>query len=278
MRVQYQFSSRKTKRATKSPKMRKQREKYPSIAKKIIEMSDIILEVLDARYIQDTRNLELEKEITSKKKKIIYVFNKSDLISKTKKEEAKELYPNVFVSCTKRTNIAKLRDLIKREAKKSPSNTDRILVGVIGYPNTGKSSLINILIGKASAKTGAEAGFTKGFQKIKLTPNIALLDTPGVIPEKKYSGIEKEKIAQHTIVGGRSYSQVKDPEFVIAQIIKDYKGVLEKHYKINAKGNSEIFLEELGKKLNFLKKGKQVNIDKTSRKIIKDWQAGIIKV
>lgn len=277
MRVQYQFSSRKTKRATKSPKMRKQREKYPSIAKKIIEMSDIILEVLDARYIQDTRNLELEEKIKKQGKKIIYVLNKSDLIEKTKKEKTKERYPHIFISCSKRTNVAKLRDLIKKESKQSPSE-DKILVGVIGYPNTGKSSLINILIGKASAKTGAEAGFTKGFQKIKLTPNIALLDTPGVIPEKKYSSIEKEKIAQHTIVGGRSYSQVKDPEFVIAQIIKDYKGVLEEHYKINAKGNSEIFLEELGKKLNFLKKGKRVNVDKTSRKIIKDWQAGIIKV
>ena len=161
---------------------------------------------------------------------------------------------------------------------KTIEKTDKISVGVIGYPNTGKSSMINLLIGKKSAKTGAEAGFTKGVQKLKLTPEIMLLDSPGVIPEADYSNINKSAIAKHTIVGGRSHSQVKNPEMVIAKLMNEFKGVLEKHYKIQAKEDSEILIKKLGEKKGFLKKEGQVNEDKTARFILKEWQEGKIKV
>ncbi len=274
MRAKYIFSSRKTKRATKSPKLRKQKEKYPSLVEKIIEDSDIILEVLDARFVRETRNIELEKKIKRKKKKIIYVLNKSDLTKKT----SSKIPQSINVSCKTKKNIKKLRDKIKIVSKKIKPSNDKIIIGVIGYPNTGKSSLINLLVGKSKAGVGADAGFTKGIQKIRLANEIILLDTPGVIPNEEYSNIEKEKIAQHTIVGGRSYSQVKDPEMVIAKLIKDYPDVLEEHYKTEAKADAEKILNELGKKWNFLKKKGLIDSDKTARKILKDWQAGVIRI
>jgi len=268
-----------TKRQKRSEKklknIKKQKQKYPSLVNKIVESSDIILEILDARFITDTRNLEIEKEIKKQNKKIIYVLNKSDLVNKIKKE--KNLQPHIFISCKLRKGIKELRNKIKIESKKITKFDDKITIGVIGYPNTGKSSLINLLIGKRSAGIGADAGFTKGVQKLKLTSGIMLLDSPGVIPEKEYSGVKKEAIAKHTIVGGRSYSQVKEPEIVVAKLIKEFKGILEKHYKINAKGNSEILLEKLGRKKRFLKKGDKINIDKTARLILKEWQIGVIK-
>jgi len=115
----------------------------------------------------------------------------------------KSLSPKVFVSCKSRTGISELRDKIKQEAKKIEKE-GRVYVGVVGYPNTGKSSLINLLIGKMSAKTGADAGFTKGIQKLRLSEGICLLDSPGVIPTDKYSMINNEKIAQQVKVGGVS--------------------------------------------------------------------------
>lgn len=293
MKVRYSFSSRHSRRARDSPKMRKQKGKYPSLAEKIIQESDIVLEVLDARFPEETRNKEVEEKITKKGKILIYILNKSDLTEK----KSSELKPGVFVSCRERKNVGKLRDLIKRESgkiknKRSSDNfsassggragkiskDNKIIVGVIGYPNTGKSSLINLLIGKSSAGTGADAGFTKGIQKLKLSPGIILLDTPGVIPRKEYSDSEKEKIAMHAIVGGRSYSQVKDPQITIAKLIKEYPRVLENHYKIDAKGDSEIFLEKLGKQKGFLLKGGIVNDDKTARFVLKEWQAGEIRI
>jgi len=271
MKPRYSFSSKHTRKARNSPKMRKQKGKYPILIKQIIEQSDIILEVLDARFIKETQNTELEEKINAQKKKLLYVLNKSDLIRNKTKQN---LQNYIYVSCKNRTGIKELRNKIKFLSRKTKQ--ERTTIGIIGYPNTGKSSLINLLIGKSKAGTGADAGFTKGIQKLKLTNEIMLLDTPGVIPEKEYSSIEQDKIARHTIVGGRSYSQVKDPEMVIAELMHSYKDVLEKHYKI--KGDSEKLLEHLGRKWKFLKKGRQVNFDKTARRILKEWQDGIIKI
>ena len=246
MRPRYSFSSRHT---GKIRNIRKQKGKYPLIAKKIVEDSDVILEILDARFIQETRNESLEQDIKNKKKRIIYVLNKSDLIDKNNLRIPEEMFPYVMVSATNRKGIKELRDRIKIEAKKvekKPEDYHKIIVGIIGYPNTGKSSLINSLIGKSSAGVGSDAGFTKSMQKIKLSQDIVLMDSPGIIPESEYSQQDKDKISNHTKLGARSYSQVKEPEMVIIKIMEDYPNLLEKHYKINAKGNPETLLEELG--------------------------------
>ena len=270
MRVRYSFSSRKT---GNIENIKKQRKKYPSISEEIIKQSDIIIEVLDSRLPEKTRNLETEEKIKKLNKKIIFVLNKSDLGKKNFSQK-----PFVFVSCKKRIGAKKLRDLIKMEAKRIEKKSERISVGVIGYPNTGKSSLINLLIGKSSAGTGNEPGFTKGIQKIKLLPGVILLDSPGVIPEKEYSSTEIGKIISHIQAGARKYSQVKNPELIIAEIMQHNGKKLEKYYDINSLGDSEILIETLGKKLNFLKKGGIVDEDKTSRKILKDIQEGGINL
>ena len=258
--------------------MRKQRGKYPELIIKIIQDSDIILEILDARFIEETRNLEIEGEIIKQDKKLIYVLNKSDLLLNPKLKKI-NLSPSILISCKKRGEIKKLRNLIKISSKKIKKQfEEKIIVGIIGYPNTGKSSLINLLIGKNSAGVGSEAGFTRGIQKLRLDEDIMLLDSPGVIPEEKYSHTEKEKISKQTIAGGRSYSQVKDPELVVAKLILDYPQILEKFYNIQTQGDSEILIEELGRKKGFLKKGGFVDENRTAKFILRDWQTGEIRI
>ncbi len=283
MKVRYSFSSRRTRHVEN---MRKQRGKYPLLIQKIIQDSDIILEILDARFPEETRNPEIERQIKQQNKKLVYVLNKSDLLL-NKKEREINLSPSILISCEKRGSIKKLRDLIKILSKKishkgvsleGKQSEQKIIVGIIGYPNTGKSSLINLLVGKNVAGVGSEAGFTKGIQKLKLDENILLLDSPGVISEEKYSHTEQEKISKQTIAGGRSFSQVKDPEFVVAKLITAYPQVLEKFYNIPADGDSEILIEKFGRKKGFLKRGGFVDEDRTARFILRDWQEGEIKV
>lgn len=285
----YLFSSRRTGHIEN---MRRQRVKYPEVAKRIVDTSDIILEVLDARFPEETRNKKLEDEITKQKKKIIYVLNKSDLLKKKNLDEIKgSLYPYALISCTKKTGIKELRNLIKIVAKKveNPEKREikkdrvilgddkRIKVGAIGYPNTGKSSLLNLLARRGAAGVGPIAGFTKNVQKIKLTPDIVLIDSPGVIPEDQYSTIDKKKISESTIFGGKSYTQVNDPEIVINEMFLKYKEVLERYYKVEAKDSDEL-IEKVGQMKNLFLKGGIVNVDQTSREILKDWQLGKIKV
>lgn len=255
--------------------LKKQRGKYPLLLEKVIGISDIVLEILDARFPKEMQNKEIEKLIDKKGKKIIYVLNKSDLTMK----RDQSLSPRVFVSCKSRTGISELRNKIKIEAAKVKKigEHSRVQVGVIGYPNTGKSSLINLLIGKNSAKTGSEAGFTKGIQKLRLTESIQLLDSPGVIPAAEYSMTNEVKIAQQVKVGGKSYTQTKNPDLVVNEIVKSNKKDLKKFYGIEF-NDAEDLIEIIGKKKGFLKKGGKIDSDRAARNILKDWQLGEIKV
>jgi len=276
-RVRYSFSSRRT---GNIENIRKQKKKIPSLVKDIIESSDILLEILDARFIQETKNKEFEELIKHKGKKIIYVLNKSDLVDrKSKIQEIRLLgiFPYIFMSCKKRKGVSELRNKIKIEAKKLHITGKKVQVGIIGYPNTGKSSVINILSGK-SLGVGPEAGLTKGIHKIKLSSDILIIDTPGVIPESEYSHTKEEAIKKHVKIGARTSNTIRDPEMVVFELVKNFSSQIEKFYNIDAKGDPEVLIEKLGRKKGFLKKGGGVDDDRTSRAIIRDWQDGKIRM
>ncbi|MCX6741961.1 MAG: 50S ribosome-binding GTPase [Candidatus Pacearchaeota archaeon] len=301
MRIRYSFSSRRTGRIEGRNNHKKS---FPDIVKEVIKNADILLEVLDARFIEDTRNLEVEAMISSQDKKLVYVLNKADLIETNQAREYMEenrLYPYVFVSCKERQGGKQLRERIKIEAAKvrkskeekikklreekakddkEPNILDAIpQIGVVGYPNTGKSSIINLLIGKASARTAPTAGCTRGIQKIKLTEDIFIIDTPGALPSKE-NVIEKTDMTKQVKIGARDFDRVKNPENIVADLMVKYPHVIEKYYHldIETKGDPELLIEGLGRKKSFLKKGNQVDLDRTCRLILRNWQEGKIKV
>lgn len=245
------------------------------VVNEVIRDSDIILEVLDARFPEETRNKEVEdkvKKINAKgiDKKIVFILNKSDLLKERFSDIKLDFSPYIFVSAKSNLGTTKLRNLLKRELK----NKKQLIVGIVGYPNTGKSSLINALKQKRSAGVASTPGFTRGLQKIRITKNIYLLDTPGVFPYKEKS---EEK---HALINVKDYRKVKDPEAIAIEILKKASekdpGIIEELYKIKLKEDPEETLELIAIKFNWLQKGGKPNIDQTSRRIIHDWQRGKI--
>jgi hypothetical protein len=275
MRVRYSFSSRKTGRVDLTNVHKKP---VPRLVKEVIGMSDIILEVLDARFIEETRNREMEEIVAKMGKKLIFVLNKADLadMDGLKDGALEGIGLHVFFSCKTKLGRGSLRTLLKIEAKRLKKK--EVKIGVIGYPNTGKSSLINLLAGRSAAGVAAEAGFTKGMQKIRIARGIILLDTPGVMPEEEAPAHRTEHAKKLSIIGVKTWDKVKNPEFVVFQIAKENPGLLERFYRIDAKGDSEVLVEELGKRNRFLTKGGIVDIDRTARFILRDWQDGKIRV
>ena len=339
VRVRYSFGCRHTGRIAN---IKKQRGKYPDVMKEVVRISDIVLEILDARYIEETRNIVVEDDVLSKKKVLVYVFNKVDLVDRKELEEQipSWMRPYVFISATNNIGLNDIKSRIKMESKrilrewksredthkasdekgkfskledkktrdlkakatrgevvKDMGGAKRIHVGVVGYPNAGKSSVINFITRKGAAKTAKQAGFTKGMQKIRMSEDILILDTPGVIPVSKYS-TESKTFAQDVKVGGRTYSDVKDPEDVVFYLMSapapvDADNVtkseqmlideatknstaIEEFYGIEANGDVEVLIEGLGKKMGFLGKGGTVDDDRTARIILRDWQKGTI--
>ncbi|MEK6953282.1 MAG: GTPase, partial [Nanoarchaeota archaeon] len=228
----------------------------------VIKKSDLVLIVLDARFPDDSRNLAIERKINSLNKKFIYVLNKVDLINETiLKEKTKNLQPKVFMSSKFNLGTKVLRREISESTKKRP-----IYVSVVGYPNTGKSFLINCLKQKRSAGVSPRAGFTKGIQKIKVSEGIYLIDTPGVIPRSVKDDAKRIMTNIKNIEGTKDIDMIAME--IITLFIKKNPSKLEKFYKIRIRKNSEKTLEAISKKLNHLKKHCELDIERTSRKII----------
>tara|TARA_Y100000034_G_C6869981_1_gene397015 strand:+ start:724 stop:1458 length:735 start_codon:yes stop_codon:yes gene_type:complete len=234
--------------------------------KKVLDLSDIIIEVLDARMIQETRNSEIENKIRKLNKKILYVITKCDLVNINKlKENSKHLTPCIFISSKDHLGTTILKKKIL-----SLSKGEAVTVGVVGYPNVGKSSLINVLAGRGAARTSSESGYTKGLQKIRVDKRILLLDTPGVFPHK-----EKD-IGKHGKIGAVDYAKIKDPEIAVLHLIEEEKELITSYYKVIGSDNEEI-LENIAFSLKKLQKGNKPDLEVTARAILRDWQTGKIK-
>ncbi len=151
---------------------------------RIIKRADVVLEIVDARFPEETRSQEIEKYAERREKKLIIVMNKCDLVPKSWCEEWKQKFeaegiPCVYISAKKRLGTRKLRNKIKEICEKRP-----IVACVVGYPNVGKSSVINVLVGKTVAPVGDRAGVTKGEQIVRVSRYLYIIDSPGVLPPK----------------------------------------------------------------------------------------------
>ena len=134
-----------------------------------------------------------------------------------------------------------------------------------------------MLSGKGAARTSPRAGFTRGIQKVRFAPGILLLDTPGVMSDEDAAASQSAHLKKHAIIGVRTYDSMKNPDFVVAEIMGEHPGLFESFYEIDADGDVEILLSELGKRRGFLIKGGLVDTDRTARLVLKDWQEGKIR-
>ncbi len=266
-------------------------EPYWDVIERIIKESDIVLEILDARLVELTRNAEVERLIKQINRPLIFVLNKSDLVSrKFLKKQADELRKHgevVFVS-TKKGNIKILfhvirkvfkkygkREMVYYEAKKKPREViGDIVVGVLGYPNVGKSSIINRLSFKKKTKVSKRPGTTHGLHWIKATSEIKLIDSPGVIP------LEKQDEAKMALMSAKSIDRLNDSVSAAEAVIKLFninKKNFEDFYKVKIEEPYETILEVAKKKSFLLKKG-ELDEDRASKLIIKDWQEGKLRL
>jgi len=180
-------------------------EPYWESVERIIAESDVILEILDARAVGISRNEQLEKLIEKSGRPRIFVINKTDLVSRKDLEKDVDLLKQyghgevAYVSCKSRSTVKELLMKIKQmfakygkrvftegKHKKFREAKADIVVGIVGYPNVGKSSIINALSFKKKVQVSSKAGTTHGIHWIRANDQIKLIDTPGVIPLKKW--------------------------------------------------------------------------------------------
>lgn len=256
------------------------------LMEKEIKLVDTIIYVLDSRAPFSCVNPKFPALIGDKP--IIYVFNKADLADLGKldewingyfkKENTRCIVLNSTASGTGKKVENAIRELCKSKIEKSKAKgiNPTLRAMVIGVPNSGKSTLINNLCGKAKTVTGNRPGVTKGKQWVKISSGIELLDMPGTL----WPAFDNNMVARHLAYIGSIREEVLDiPELAI-DFIKDIramdKSVLERRYNIlidEDLTDLEV-LEKICASRKYLLKGGDYDYERCCSSIISEFKQG----
>ncbi|KAI8926421.1 NUC091 domain-containing protein [Entophlyctis helioformis] len=246
---------------------------------KVIDSSDIVMHVLDARDPIGTRCINVERHLKkeARHKQMIFVLNKCDLVPSWVAEKWKRTleaeYPTVAFHANINNSFGKsaLINLL-RQFSKLHADKKQISVGLVGYPNTGKSSIINTLKSKKVCNVAPIPGETKVWQYITLMKRIYLIDCPGVV-----YGSSEDTETDIVLKGVVRVENIQQPEEHVTAILERCRPVyLSRTYGIKTWTDHLDFLSQLALKSGRLLKGGDADVSSVAKMVLNDWIRGKI--
>ena len=257
-----------------------------------LKLIDVVIELLDARIPNSSRNPDIKK-LTQNKKRII-ILNKSDLADDFITKKWQEKYSKEAITLITDSNSGKgiesiskkidslMADEIAKQAARGRINKT-IRVMVLGIPNVGKSSFINRISKKTTMEVGNRPGVTKSKQWIRIGKNQELLDTPGVLWPK----FENNKQALDLAFTGSIKDDILEITEIAYELLKvlynDYLQNLKIRYKITDEDinnienkNNKIYelMQLIARKRGAIISGGETDDEKVSRIILEDYRSG----
>ncbi|KAL0232098.1 hypothetical protein PCE1_003094 [Barthelona sp. PCE] len=255
-------------------------KQYAKHLHRVVRECDVVLEVVDARDPEGCRSLTVEDSIRSHGKKVIIVLNKVDLVPRSVIQRWIEYYESIKTKVIAVTSKARGNvELLKRiKAFTYFRTTDRkrarkpVLVGFVGYPNVGKSSLINSLRRKKVVSTSSTAGWTKTTSEIVLDRYVRFMDSPGIV-------LDEDASVDVVLRNAMRIESIPNPEQIAGSLLERCPDLVYHYYPEYDGGEFELeeLLSDLARRRGFIEKGYLVNIQKSAQLILKDWCAGRIK-
>ncbi|EEC09835.1 GTP-binding protein, putative, partial [Ixodes scapularis] len=269
----------------------------------VVEGADVVLEVLDARDPLGTRSPQLEQYVLAKRKRLVLVLNKIGKRAWISAWRGRSwLFANDAASfatpgATRRAlaqshnrswNLSKVPEGLGQSSRclgasllmKMLGNYCRnqgiqtcITVGVVGYPNVGKSSIVNSLKRSRACTVGAVPGVTKVMQKVQLDKHVSLLDSPGVVMAAQ--GASQASVA---LRNAKRPEDLEDPVGPASSILRRAsKDQFMLHYRLPDFSTPEECFSLLAKRMGLLRKGGLPNPIAAAKRILTDWNCGRIK-
>lgn len=252
-----------------------------------LKLVDVVIELLDARIPMSSRNPEVDEIVGSKKR--IIVLNKSDLadpsvntkwVNYFNRENTKAILVNSTKGIGLKDVLSASKQLMKEKLDRLRSKgmlvkTTRALI--IGIPNVGKSTFINKLAGRSVAQTGDRPGVTKSKQWIKVSPELELLDTPGILWPK----FEDKRAGMYLAFTGAIKDEILDVNELALNLLQvlaeKFPEKLKNRYKLEdipADMTTDMLLETIGRKRGCIIAGGEVDILRASVMLLDEFRGG----
>jgi len=251
-----------------------------------IKLVDLVAEVIDARIPISSRNPDLD-ELTAGRPRLI-VLNRADQADPNLNRRWGEWFKAqgtlVMETDSKTGNGVKqfsstarllLKDKLEAYAQKGQVGRP-IRAMVVGVPNVGKSTLINQVARKKSAKAGNRPGVTRGKQWVNVDPSLDLLDTPGILWPK----FEDQRVGLHLAYTGAVKDEIMDAEGLACSLMdllaRRYPKAVEERYKIAVPETFEGWevLELAARKRGFLISGGEVDLNRMAKVLLDEFRGG----
>ncbi len=240
-----------------------------------LQQVDAVIEIVDARLPYSSENPVLNRLIGTKPR--LRVLNKSDLADPAVSMLWLDYYAAHGIDCMllHRENETALRQILRKvTARLETRNSRANRIMIVGIPNVGKSTLINLLTGRKIAKVGDEPAVTKARQEIPLGENLVLLDTPGILWPK----LEDQQAAYRLAVTGairNTAIELGDVGLFAVEFLQQrYPARVRERYQLDASSMQPLaLLEAIGKKRGCLTKS-GIDFTKAGELVINDLRTG----
>ena len=253
-----------------------------------LKLVDVVVEIRDARIPASSGNPMIEELLGTKPRVIL--LNKYDMADDEITQKWISYFQSVHTKVLLTDSISgkgldkvvgAAKSLVPEKMEKYKEKGMRFIpkMMVVGVPNVGKSSFINKLTGKSSAKTGDKPGVTTAKQWIRIQNEIELLDTPGILWPK----FEEPEVGQKLAFTRAIKDEILDIEelcffFLKCLIQQGYQKNIEQRYKIEIPEEMEPYalMEMIGKKRGFVIRGGEIDMVRTANTVMDEYQSGML--
>ena len=242
---------------------------------------DLLIEILDARIPFSSQNPMLNQ--LRDDKPTIRVLSKTDLADQQLTQlwqthlEQEQGVKTLAVTTQQPDKIKQIIDLCSKMLPEKTEANKVIRTMIMGIPNVGKSTIINVLAGRIIAKTGNEPAVTKMQQRINLKNNIVLSDTPGVLwpnVENRNSGY---RLAVTGAIKDTAFQHDDIALFALEYLLKTYPEAMQNRYQLDSMPtDASGLLQAIGHKRGCLRTGNQIDMDKAAKIFLTELRAGTI--
>lgn len=249
--------------------------------KEILPKTDIVIEILDARIPFSSANPLLEE--LRGDKPCLKVLNKTDLADPELTAawqaylEREHDVKTLALTSREPDKVRKIPELCRKMLADQVQSERIVHALIMGIPNVGKSTLINILAGRTVAKTGNEPAVTKTQQRIAIGNNVVLLDTPGMLwpnIENKNSGY---RLAATGAIKDTALHHEEIAAFVAGYLGRHYPACLRDRFQLQEiPETADEVLETIGRKRGCLRSGGRVELDKAAKILLAELRSGTL--